>query len=638
MAIAERPIQAPAGPVTYEGRGWGEWLSTVDHKKIGIMYMVSAFVFFVIGGVEALLMRVQLGIPGNTFLDPDVYYQLMTMHGTTMIFLGVMPMSVGLANYVVPIMVGARDMAFPRLNAMSIWLFILGALMLYVSFLAGGAANGGWFAYTPLTTKTYSPTHGMDYWILGLLLTGVASIAGAVNFIVTILNLRAPGMTLNRMPLFVWMMLITSFLMIFAFPSLTVAQIMLLFDRNFGTRFYDATQGGDPLMWQHLFWFFGHPEVYILILPAFGIISEILPTFARKPIFGYAFIAYSGVAIGFLGFLVWAHHMFAVGLGPLADAFFSGASFLIAIPTGVKILNWIGTLWGGSLNMKAPLYYAIGLIAMFLIGGISGITLASPPIDLQQTDSYYVVAHMHYVMFGGSVFGLLAGTYYWFPKITGRILGERLGKLQFWVLLIGFNLTFFPMHLAGTIGMPRRIHTYEAGIGLEWSNLLETIGAFGIALSFLIMAYNVIASLRAGEPATADPWDGATLEWGTESPPPVYNFARIPTVHSRRPMWDVKYPELEAAHIPGGPVKKRKDVVREQNLPQEPVDVSKIHLPSATYMPLILSIGLTILFFGILYLPTIEVGLPLAIVGLLVFAGGAIGWVGAAYRDSGHAH
>jgi cytochrome c oxidase subunit 1 len=634
MAVVDRPLPQPEAPSLQPSGGihWTSWLSTVDHKKIGILYLVSAFFFFLVGGLEALLMRIQLGAPNNTFLSPDLYNQLFTMHGTTMIFLGIMPLNVGLGNYIVPLMIGARDMAFPRLNALSIWTFILGGLLLYVSFVAGGAANSGWFAYAPLTLTTYAETKGMDYWAMGLLITGVASIAGAVNFIVTILNMRAPGMTLNRMPLFVWMQLVTAFILVFAFPAITVALIMLLFDRNFGTRFFVPGEGGDPLMWQHLFWFFGHPEVYILILPTFGIISEVLPTFSRKPIFGYAFVAYSGVAIGFLGFLVWAHHMFAVGLGPVANAFFAGASFLIAIPTGVKIFNWIATLWGGSINLKTPLYYAVGFIAMFIIGGISGISLASPPVDLQQTDSYFVVAHFHYVLFGGAVFGIFAGAYYWFPKMTGRMLDDRLGKIQFWLLLIGFNLTFFPMHIVGTEGMPRRIYTYEAGLGWEIWNLLETIGAFVTAAAFLLFTWNVIVSLRRGERATADPWDGSSLEWATPSPPPAYNFATIPTVQSRRPLWDRKYPELTLAH--GGRARRRTDGVK-QDFDDGHVDVSKIHLPSETFHPLVMSIGITIFGFGVIYLIN-GFGIPLAIAGVLIIALGVVGWIRASRRDRLH--
>ena len=629
MAVVERPVEL--GTLAPETRytGLSGWLSTVDHKKIGIIYIISAFAFFIVGGIEALLMRTQLAVPNNTFLTPDVYNQLLTMHGTTMIFLGIMPMNVGLGNYIVPLMIGARDMAFPRLNALSVWLFILGGLMLYASFITGGAPAMGWFAQAPLSLKPYSPTTGMDYWVLGLTLTGVASIAGSLNFIVTILNMRCPGMRLNRMPLFVWMQLVTAFILIFAFPSLTAAQVMAYFDRNFGTHFFNPTGGGDPILWQHLFWFFGHPEVYIMILPTFGVISEVLPTFSRKPIFGYAFVAYSGVAIGFLGFLVWAHHMFAVGLGPLINGFFSAASYLIAVPTAVKIFNWIGTLWGGTIRYRTPLLFAVGFVAMFIIGGITGITLAAPPVDLQQTESYYVVAHFHYVLFGGSMLGIFAGIYYWFPKMTGRMYNERLGKLHFWLTLISFNLTFFPMHLLGTYGMPRRYYTYQAGLGWDFWNMVETIGAFILAFSFLVFIYNMLMSIRGGPPSGDDPWDGATLEWAAPSPPPAYNFAKIPTVASRRPLWDVKYPELEMAHARGTKALTRGEAARRELERMGEVPETHIHLPSPTYYPLVVAVGATLAFFGILDFWT------LVLVGLATIFWGIFGWTRQAHRDSG---
>src|SRR6478672_3180944 len=639
MATIQRPVeQAAAVKPSNEPTGWSSWLTTVDHKKIGIMYLVVAFFFFIIGGIEALLMRIQLGAPNNTFLSPEAYNQIFTMHATTMIFLGIMPLNVGFGNYVVPIMIGARDMAFPRLNALSIWLFIFGGLMLYSSFILGGAPAAGWFSYVPLSNQPYSPTHGMDYWIIGLTVTGVSSIAGALNFIVTIINLRAPGMSFNRMPLFVWMTLVVSFLLVFAFPSLTVAQFQLFFDRNFGTHFFQAYRGGDPLLWQHLFWFFGHPEVYILILPAMGVVSEVLPTFSRKPIFGYAFVAYSGVAIGFLGFTVWAHHMFAVGMGPLINALFSAGSFLIGVPTGVKIFNWIATLWLGNIRLRTPLYFAVGFVAMFIIGGISGVTLGSPPIDAQQTDTYYVVAHIHYVLFGGSIFGMFAGAYYWFPKITGRMLSERLGKWHFWLMLIAFNITFFPMHILGTEGMPRRYYTYEAGMGWDLWNLIETIGAFAMAFSILIFFWNVLVSLRAGQIAGADPWDAATLEWSTSSPPPVYNFVKIPTIYSRRPLWDTKYPDLEMAHAPGAAVVKRGEAVQHererlgQHDSQEP-----IHLPSPTYGPIIVALGITVAAYGAVYVAS-SGGLSaiVSVVGLLIMGYGVVRWVRSSQADLPH--
>ncbi len=640
MATLERPItqvriqQAKADP-----GGWLSWLTTVDHKKIGIMYLVSAFFFFVIGGIEALLIRVQLGAPNNTFLSPDVYNQVFTMHATTMVFLAIMPMLVGFGNYFVPLMIGARDMAYPRLNALSIWLFIFGGISLYASFITGGAPAAGWFAYAPLSGKPYSPTTGMDYWVLGLMLTGVASIAGALNFIVTVLNMRAPGMTFNRMPLFVWTNLVTSFLVVFAFPSLTVAQIMLFFDRQFGTHFFNPAGGGDPLLWQHLFWFFGHPEVYIMILPAMGIISEILPTFSRKPIFGYAFIAYSSVAIGFLGFPVWAHHMFATGMGPLINALFSAGSFLIGVPTGVKIFNWIATLYLGNIRMRTPLYFSVGFVAMFIIGGISGVTLGSPVLDSQQTDTYYVVAHIHYVLYGGSIFALFAGFYYWFPKMTGRMYNEALGKAQFWFMLISFNITFFPMHILGIEGMPRRYYTYEAGMGWEIWNLIETIGAFLLAFSVLIFIWNMLTSIRNGAIASVDPWDAATLEWATSSPPAAHNFDALPAVYSRRPLWDTKYPDLEMAHEPGTKALKRGEVVqRERDRQGAAVQEDFVHMPSPTFAPIILAFGVTLLTFGTLYrVITPDVPVPLmSIVGLAIMAYAIVRWVRDAHGDLLH--
>ena len=491
--------------------GVWSWVTTVDHKRIGILYGVSAFVFLLVGGIEALLIRLQLAGPANALVSAQTFNALFTMHGTTMVFLAVMPANAAFFNYIVPLMLGARDVAFPRLNALSYWIFLFGALFLNASFLVGAPPDAGWFGYANLTSKQFSPGMNVDFWLLSLLVLGVSSMIAAVNFIVTILGMRAPGMTLMRMPVFVWMTLVVQFLIVLAFPPVTVGLIFLMFDRLFGTHFYDVAAGGDLHLWQHLFWIFGHPEVYILILPAFGIVSEVLPTFARKPLFGAPVVIYSGVLIGFFGFGVWSHHMFAAGMGPVADAAFSIGTMLIAIPTGIKIFNWVATLWGGSLRTTTAMHFAIGLVGLFTIGGLSGIMHASPPVDLQQTDTYFVVAHFHYVLIGGSLFGIFAGVYYWWPKFTGRFLDERLGKLNFWALFVAFNVTFFPQHYLGAVGMPRRIYTYAAGTGWTFWNLVSTVGAFGIAVGVLVFMLNAWRSLRAGAAAPADPWEAAPL-------------------------------------------------------------------------------------------------------------------------------
>jgi cytochrome c oxidase subunit 1 len=585
------------------------WITTTNHKDIGILYTVSAIIFFIVGGIEALIIRVQLGAPDNKLVSPELYNQIFTMHGTTMVFLFGMPVIAGLTNYIVPLMIGARDMAFPRLNAFSYWAFLSGGIIFYLSFLFGGAPNAGWFAYAPLTTTQFNQGHGMDFWALGILLTGVGTTAGAINFIVTILNHRAPGMGLLKMPLFVWQILVTSFLMILAIPSLTVGAILLFFERNFGAPFFLASQGGDPLLWQHLFWFFGHPEVYILIVPAFGVISEVIPVFSRKPIFGYSAIVLSGIAIGFLGFTVWAHHMFAVGMSPVADAVFSIDSMIIAVPTSIKIFNWIATLWGGNIQYKSALLFAVGFVAMFIIGGLSGVAVAVVPFDLQVTDTYFIVAHLHYVLFGGTVFAVFAALFYWFPKFTGRLLDERLGKWQFWTMLIGFNLTFFPMHILGLLGMPRRIYTYGPGTGWDLLNLVDTIGAFILAISILIFVWNFFKSIRNGELAGNDPWDAQTLEWTISSPPPHYNFAVIPTVNSRRPLWDEKHPEL------GNP---RSSITQ----PTLTGKTTPIHMPGGSYAPIIMGLGLFIFSFGMLYFHLLAVaGAAVVLAGIVVWSG-----------------
>ena len=590
---------------------WG-WITTVDAKRIGIMYGVSALLFLIAGGIEAMIIRVQLAQPDQSIVAPDTFNQLFTMHGTTMIFLVVMPLNAAFFNFIVPLMIGARDVAFPRLNALSFWVFLAGGIFLHVSFLAGGAADAGWFSYANLTERPFSATRGIDYWILSLALLGFSSTVASINFITTIINMRAKGMTFMRMPVFVWMTLIVSFLLLLALPVITVALILLLVDRIGGSSFFVVSGGGDPVLWQHLFWIFGHPEVYVLILPAMGVVSEILPVFSRKPLFGYPMIVLAGVVIAVLGFAVWSHHMFAVGLGPIANAYFATATMVIAIPTGVKIFNWIATLWRGQLSFPTPMLFALAFIALFTVGGLSGIMHASPPTDLQQTDTYFIVAHLHYVLFGGSMFGLMGGVYYWFPKVTGRMLNEGLGKLHFWVMFIGANLAFFPMHFIGLGGMPRRVFTYAEELGLGDLNLLVSIGAFIMGGSFLFLVVNIFKSLKNGKIAGDDPWDGHTLEWTTASPPPLHNFDELPEVRSVRPLWDEKHPE--AAENPPPP--KVDPTQRRQR---------HIHLPSPSYWPLVLAIGTMVSFFGILYVH--EGGVPAIIIGVLIAFIATMAWV-----------
>jgi cytochrome c oxidase subunit 1 len=525
------------------------WVASVDHKQIGIMYLIMSLFFMILGGSEAFLIRAQLWAPNSELVGPETFNQLFTMHGTTMIFFVLMPMLSGFANFLVPLMIGARDVAFPRLNALGFWLSFFGGCLLYFTYLGAqglyGAENApdiGWFAYAPLTSPAYARGNATDYWILGTMLTGAGTIAFGVNLLATIFTMRAPGMLLTKMPLFVYIFMMDAVLIIIAFPPLTAAQVMLLLDRYAGAHFFDPQNGGSAVLWQHLFWFFGHPEVYILALPAFAITSEVIPVFARKVIFGYASMAAATAAIAFISLGVWVHHMFTVGLSDVVDTIFAASTFLIAIPTGIKIFNWTATLYGGRIRLKTPMLFALGFLSMFLIGGLTGIMLAVVPFDWQVSDSYFLVAHFHYVLFGGSLFSLLAGFYYWYPKMIGRLMSEWIGVLHFILTFVGFNLLFFPMHISGLLGMPRRIYTYTEPGWVFW-NQLSTIGAAVMGIGFLFFFYNLIRSLRHGEIAGDDPWDAWTLEWTTPSPPPAYNFEQIPTVRSRRPLWDLKHPD-----------------------------------------------------------------------------------------------
>ena len=618
-------------PTSYVGV-WS-WVTTVDHKRIGILYGVTAFIFFLISGIEALMIRVQLTRPEQDIVSPEVYSQLFTMHALGMIFLAIMPLTAAFFNFMIPLLIGARDVAFPRLNALSYWIFLGGGILLNSGWILGGSPNAGWFAYSNITDKAFNPGHGIDFYVVGLLVLGTASMAAGFNFLVTIINMRAPGMSLMRMPIFVWMTLVTSFLIILAFPVITVALIELLFDRSFGTNFFVPVAGGDPVLWQHLFWVFGHPEVYILILPAMGIISEILPTFSRKPLFGYPIVVLSGVIIGFMGWGVWSHHMFTVGLGPVANAAFAVSTMAIAIPTGVKIFNWIGTLWGGSIALKTPLLFALGFIAMFIIGGLSGVMHASSPSDAQQQDTYFIVAHIHYVLFGGSIFALFAGLYYWWPKIWGRMLDERLGQAHFWLAFIGFNVAFFPMHFLGMDGMPRRVHTYSEGMGWDLWNIVSSVGAFVLASSTLIFLHNVFRTFRKGERAGNDPWDGRTLEWSIPSPPPEYNFAEIPRVHGRDAFWDQKYGDAgHAAPVPVAGGAESTEVHQahgEAEHSSEAVEHGgygegghhSIHMPGLSYYPIMLAFGLVLAGYGAIFHETLT--------WALAAVGGGIGFVAA---------
>ena len=562
-----------------EHSGLWMWLTTVDHKKIGALYGITGFLFFLLAGLEAVAIRTQLAVPSGTVLDAARFNQFFTMHALSMIFLAIMPMGAAFFNYFIPLQIGARDVAFPRLNALSYWVFLSGALILTSSFVFGGAPDGGWFGYVPLTGKQYSPGTGLDFYVVGLLVLGLSSLLASLNFAVTIINMRAPGMTMMRMPVYMWIALVVAFLLILSLPVLTVGLIQLLFDRKFGTNFFTPGAGGDPILWQHIFWIFGHPEVYVLILPAMGIVSEVLPVMSRKPLFGYSAIVFASASIGVLGFGVWAHHMFTTGLGTVPQAVFSASTMAIGIPTGIKIFNWLGTMYGGNIRFVTATYFAVAFIATFSIGGISGVMHASPPVDAQHQDSYFVVAHLHYVLFGGAILGIFSGIFYWFPKMTGRFLDETLGKITFWLMFAGLNLTFFPMHFLGLAGMPRRIYTYDAGLGWERWNLVATIGAYILAVSVLVFLVNFFMTMRKPQTAPANPWGGATLEWATSSPPPEHDFDVIPPVHDRDPLWYMRDHNIA---MPAAPAHQH------------------IHMPPPSYFPLVMALGVAMMAIGVL--------------------------------------
>lgn len=558
-----------------------DWMTTVDHKKIGIMYFVWGAFFFILGSIEALLIRLQLWGPNLGLVEAETFNQLFTMHGTTMIFFVAMPMLIGLMNYIMPLQIGARDVSFPGMNAFSLWLFVAGALLFNISWIAGGAPNGGWFAYAPFTLDAYNPGPGIDFYDLGLQISGFGTIMGAINFIATIINMRAPGMTYLRMPLFTWATLITSVLILFAFPPLTINLFLLMFDRLFDANFFNVGAGGNVLIWQHLFWIFGHPEVYIVILPAFGIISEVVSTFSKKRLFGYSAMVFSLVIIGFLGMMVWVHHMFTDGLGPLVNSIFAITSMLIAIPTGMKIFNWLFTMWGGRIQFTTAMLYAVAFIPSFVMGGVTGVMVATAPADYQYHDSYFVVAHFHYTLIGGTVVGLLAALFYWYPRMFNRMLDERLGKWHFWFTIIGFHLIFFPQHFLGLMGMPRRVFTYQEGMGLEPMNMLSTIGAFVMGIGIILLLYNVYITWRKGEPAPQDPWNGRTLEWALPAPTPSYNFAQTPLVKGLDALW------------------VEKQAGKSEMTPAEPL--KPIHMPSSTYLPVMQGLIFFLIGLALIY-------------------------------------
>jgi|tagenome__1003787_1003787.scaffolds.fasta_scaffold20980225_2 cytochrome c oxidase subunit I+III len=621
MASTVIPVSSRLEERWKEPTGVRAWLSTVDHKRIGLRYLTTSLVFFLAAGIEAMIMRAQLATAHNRLVSPETYDQLFSMHGVTMIFLFVTPCLFGFGNFLVPLMIGARDMAFPRLNAWGFWVFLGAGLFMYAGLALGQAPNDGWFNYVPLSDRAHTPGANIDYYNLGLITLALSTTAGAINFIVTIFKLRAPGMSINRLPLYCWAILATSFAVVFAVPALTAANLMLELQRTYGFHFFDTARGGDALLWQHLFWVFGHPDVYIIFLPAAGIVSAVLPVFSRRPMVGYTWVAVATVSTALIGFGVWVHHMFAVGLPQLSMAFFSAASMMVVIPAGLQIFAWLATLLRGRPVLLSPMLFILGFVATFVIGGLSGVMFAVVPFDQQVTDTYFVVAHFHYVLFGGAVFPILAGLYYWYPKMSGRMFDERVAVTSFWLIFIGFNVTFFPMHIVGLLGMPRRVYTYPSGLGWETLNLLSTVGAVVLAVGLFTVLGNLLWSLRRGVPAQGDPWGGDTLEWSTPSPPPAYNFAVIPVVTSAHPNWDAPVVASDEPGLPGEPLVLDDGHLTAETTVLDADLAAPVEMPEGSLWPLLLALALLLIPIGII--SSVD---SLALTGVLLVLVTFAGW------------